>query len=117
MNHQGYYIKSLIKERGTTQEIVGKHLNLSRPTIGKRLDESVYPNTDELVEIIKFLNLTQHEIDNLNKMKHDSITMQLMSMSNLSNPVQVSEDTFKMTVDVTVKISDIKNLYDLIKDK
>lgn len=100
MKHQGDLIKSLLKNRGITQDDLGKHLKLSRVSIGKRLSEAVYPNTDEKLEIIKFLNLTKEEIEHLNSMGGNAVDLGFLEEDQTSTLIEISPGRYRMKVEL-----------------
>lgn len=100
MEHQGNYIKFLLKDRGVSQEDLGKHLNLSRGTISLRLSNPVYPDTDEKIQIIKFLKLTPEEISNLNSVHGNAMDIGIIEDDPISELKEISPGRFRMKVEL-----------------
>lgn len=98
MNHQGDYIKSILRNRGVSQEELAKKLGMSRVSLGNRLSQPVYQNTDEKMKIVEILHFTEKEKESLDRMGgYPSLsTNQTIS----SEPIEISPGRWQMTVEL-----------------
>lgn len=103
MEHQGEFIKSILRNRGITQEELAAHLKMTRVTLGSRLKHPVYPNTDEKLEIINYLEMTPKEIEELNSIPHgsfSSIGKSLADRDKASELVEISPGRYRVKVEL-----------------
>ena len=98
MNHQGDYIKSILRNRGISQEELAKKLGMSRVSLGSRLSQPVYQNTDEKMKIVDILQMNDKEKETLDQMGGVPI---LNPVSITSNEVyEISPGRWLMTVEL-----------------
>lgn len=100
MKNQGLYIKSVLKERGITIQELADHLGMSRVTLGQRLKEEVYPNTDEKLKIIEFLSMSDQEVNSLNNMGGNAIDIGNLRDDKFSQLIEISPGRFRMKVEL-----------------
>lgn len=100
MKNQGLYIKSVLKERGITIQELADHLGMSRVTLGQRLKEEVYPNTDEKLKIIEFLSMSYQEVNSLNNMGGNAIDIGNLRDDKFSQLIEISPGRFRMKVEL-----------------
>lgn len=100
MKNQGLYIKSILKERGVSQEELASHLGMTRVTLGNRLKNEVYPNTDEKVRIMEFLKMTPSEIASLNSMGGNAVDIGSIDDDQVSELVEISPGRYRMKVEL-----------------
>lgn len=100
MKNQGLYIKSLLKGRDKTIQDLADYLGMSRVTLGIRLKNEVYPNTDEKIKIIEFLGMSQTEIEILNSMGGNAVDIGSIDDDQISELVEISPGSYRMKVEL-----------------
>lgn len=100
MKNQGLYIKSILKERGITIQELADHLKMTRVTLGQRLKNEVYPNTDEKIKIIEYLKMTPEEIASLNSMGGNAVDLGTFEDDQVSELVEISPGRYRMKVEL-----------------
>ncbi|MGV6945005.1 LexA family transcriptional regulator [Sphingobacterium kyonggiense] len=98
MNHQGDYIKSILRNRGISQEELAKKLGMSRVSLGNRLSQPVYQNTDEKLKIVEILQFTEKEKEALDQMGgYPSLSTSPLSGNE---PIEISPGRWQMMVEL-----------------
>jgi len=98
MDHQGDYIKSILRNRGISQEELAKKLGMSRVSLGSRLSQPVYQNTDEKLKIVEILQMTDREKESLDLMGGHPLLTHANTSSN--EPIEISPGRWQMTVEL-----------------